>query len=66
MKSISQVTIPKGITNGEELIVVRRKEYENLLKHLAEVQDAFTKISKGDLELKEGKTIVVKSLLKQK
>jgi len=62
MKPISKVTIPKKITNGEELIVIRKEEYEYLLKHLTEIQDAFTKICKGDQEFKEGKTIVVKSL----
>ena len=62
MKSISQVIIPKNMTNGEDLIVVRKQEYEYLLKHLSEVQEAFIKISKGKQELKEGKTIVVKSL----
>ena len=50
MKSISKVTIPKKITNGEELIVVRTEEYEYLPKHLTEIQDAFAKICKGDQE----------------
>ena len=45
------LTIPKRITRVEELIVVRRQEYELLQKHPAEVK-----------ELKEGKTKVIKSL----
>lgn len=56
------LTIPKKLTHGEELIVVRRREYEELQKHLAEVKDALTKIRHGEKELREGKTRVIKSL----
>lgn len=57
------ITIPRNFTHGEDLIVVRRKEYEELQKHLSEVQDALEKIRCGDRELKEKKTIVtMKSL----
>lgn len=57
------LTIPKKLTHGEELIVIRRKEYENLQKHLYEVSDALKKISRGEKELKSGKAIkTVKSL----
>ena len=62
MKSVSKVTIPKRITDGEELIVIRRQEYEQMAKHLAEVKDALVKIRKGEKELREGRTRVVKSL----
>ena len=56
------LTIPKRMTHGEELLVVRRWEYEQLQKHLAEVRDALAKIRRGEKELKEGKTRVIKSL----
>jgi len=56
------LTIPKSITHGEELLVVRRKEYEQLQKHLAEVKDALFKIRQGEKELREGETRVIKSL----
>ena len=58
----STLTIPKRMTHGEELLVVRRWEYEQLQKHLAEVRDALAKIRRGEKELKEGKTRVIKSL----
>jgi len=58
----TMLTIPKKITRGDELIVIRRQEYEQLQKHLAEVKDALVKIRKGEKELKEGKTRVIKSL----
>ena len=62
MRPVSKVTIPKRITDGEELIVIRRQEYEQMVKHLAEVKDALVKIRKGEKELREGRTRVVKSL----
>ncbi len=62
MKPVSKVTIPKRITDGEELIVIRRQEYEQMVKHLAEVKDTFVKIKKGEKELREGRTRVFKSL----
>ena len=62
MKSISKITIPKRITEGEDLIVIRRQEYEQLLKPLTELKDALAKIRKGEKELREGRTRVIKSL----
>ncbi len=56
------MTIPKYLTHGKELIIVRRDEFEALKKHLFEVEDALSKISKGERELKQGKTRIVKSL----
>ncbi|MBI4378634.1 MAG: hypothetical protein HY578_06000 [Nitrospinae bacterium] len=56
------LAIPKRITSGDDLIVVRRQEYELLQKHLAEAMDVLVKIRKGEKELKEDKTKVIKSL----
>ena len=51
------------MTNGDELIVVRRKEYEQLQRQLYEVRDAMAKIRRGEKEFRGGKTrITVKSL----
>jgi len=59
---MTTITIPKKITQGEDLIIVRRSDYEILLRRLAEVSDAFMKIRKGEQELKKGKTQIIKSL----
>lgn len=56
------VTIPKRLTHGDELIVIRRKEYEQLQKHLEEVRDALLKINQGEKEFKEGKIKPIRSL----
>lgn len=58
----SITTIPRGLTQGDELVVIPRKKYEHLQKHLAELRDALSKIQRGEKELKTGKTRVVKSL----
>ena len=57
------LTIPKRMTHGDELIVVRRKEYEILRKQFVELKDALAKIRQGEHELKNGKTRIVKSLV---
>ena len=60
---VTPVTIPKGLTHGDELVVVRRKEYEQLKKHLLEVKDTLNKINRGEKELNEKKTrVTAKSL----
>ena len=56
------LTIPKNLTHGEELIVVTRREYENLQQRLLEIKDALGKIRKGERELKAGKTRSIRSL----
>lgn len=56
------VTIPKQLTHGAELVVVRRDEYERLQRHVAEVQDALAKIRRGEQEYRTGKTRIVQSL----
>ena len=56
------LTIPKNLTHGEELIVVTRREYENLQRRLVEIKDALGKIRRGERELKQGKTLAIRSL----
>lgn len=58
----STLTIPKRITHGDDLIIIRRQEYEQLQKHLSEIKDALSKIRQGEKELKDGKTRIIKSL----
>lgn len=56
------ISIPRNFIHGDELMIVRRKDYEKMQKHLAEVCDALGKIRRGEKEHREGKTISVKSL----
>ena len=60
MKTV--VTIPKRVTQGTDLVVVRRKDYERLQRHVAEMQDALAKIRRGELEYRTGKTRLTQSL----
>ena len=56
------VAVPRRLTQGVELVIVRRDEYERLERHLAEVEDALAKIRRGEQEYQAGKTHVIKSL----
>ena len=56
------LTIPKQFTHGVELVVIPRREYESMQKHLVEVKDALAKIRKGEKEFKNGQTRTVRSL----
>ena len=58
----SMVNIPRGLTHGEDLIVMRRSDYNDLQRQIEEFKDAFEKIKRGEKELKEGKTKIVNSL----
>ncbi len=60
MKAI--INIPKGLTHGEDLVVIRKSDYETLQQHLIELKDTIGKIKRGETELKNGKTKIVKSL----
>ena len=65
MQTQTLITIPRNYAHGDELILVRRKEYDKLKKHLAEVRDAMEKIRHGDRDLREGKTIVTTKSLSE-
>ena len=56
------ITIPKHITHGDELVIIRRKEYEDMHKHLKEIEGVLTKIARGEKELREGKIKPIQSL----
>ena len=58
----SMVNIPKNLTHGEDLIVIRKSEYEALRRRFKELTDAINKIRRGDKELKSGKTKIINSL----
>ena len=50
------VSIPRGLTHGEDLVVIRKSDYTALQRQLEEFKDAFGKIKRGEKELLEGKT----------
>ena len=58
----SMVNIPKNLTHGEDLIVIRKSEYENLRRRFKELTDAVNKIRRGEKELRNGKTKIINSL----
>lgn len=55
------ITIPKKISRGDDLIVVRRKDFEAFKKWQEETRDAFAKVERGRKEYKQGKTVTASS-----
>ena len=56
------INIPKQLTHGEDLVVIRKSEYDALRRQFKELKDAIAKIKRGEKELKNGKTKIVRSL----
>ena len=55
------VTIPKKVSGGEELVVVKKGDFELFQKWQEEVNGALAKVKRGREEHKKKKTIVVSS-----
>lgn len=56
------LTIPKRITHGEELVLLRKDEYERLIHHKEEIVHALSVIAEGEKAYREGRTIKASSL----
>lgn len=57
----SIATIPKRVSGGEELVVVKRRDFEQFRKWQEGVQDALEKVRRGRAEHRNGKTITASS-----
>jgi len=55
------ITIPKKLGRGDDLVVVRRKDFEAFKRWQNEVRDALSKVERGRREYKQGKTTSVSS-----
>ena len=56
------LTIPKRLTHGEELVVLRRDEYNHLLRRTQETADALKIIAEGENAYRQGRTVKASSL----
>ena len=56
------LTIPKRLTHGEELVVLRRDEYNHLLRQAQETADALKIIAEGENAYRQGRTVKASSL----
>ena len=56
------LTVPKRLTHGEELVVLRKDEYERLLRQAGEIADALKIIAEGEQAHREGRAIRASSL----
>ncbi|HEY4475425.1 MAG TPA: hypothetical protein VJB92_01750 [Candidatus Paceibacterota bacterium] len=53
------ITIPKKLIRGDDLVVVRRKDFEAFERWQNEIRDALAKVKRGKREYKQGKTVSV-------
>ena len=58
----SVITIPKRITHGEELVLLRKDEYEHLIRYSEEVSRALKVIAEGESACREGRAVNASSL----
>ena len=58
----SMISIPHGLTHGDDLVVLRKTDYDALQRQIVEFKDALGKIKRGEKEYRNGKTKVVNSL----
>lgn len=56
------VKIPKSVTQGDELLILNRKEYQDLCRLLDEMREALVAIREGEDAYRTGKVKYVKSL----
>ncbi|MBI2612532.1 hypothetical protein HYW59_01815 [Candidatus Kaiserbacteria bacterium] len=50
-------TIPKKVSGGDDLVVIRREDFEAFQKWQVEVDDALAKIERGRTEYRRGKAV---------
>lgn len=55
------ITIPKRLMKGDDLIVVRRKDFEAFQRWRDEIRDALAKVGRGRKEYEKGKTVTASS-----
>ncbi len=54
-------TIPKKVSGGEELVVVRKRDFDAFKKWQNETTDALSKVQRGRKEYRTGKTRILSS-----
>lgn len=54
-------TISKKVSGGEELVVVKRRDFDEFEKWQREVNDALAKVKRGRSEYRARKTVVASS-----
>ena len=56
------LTLPKRLTNGEELVVLRKDEYDRLVHQSEEIGSALKIIAEGEQAYRQGRTVKASSL----
>ena len=55
------ITIPKKLSKGEDLVIIRKRDFEAFRRWQEEVQEALRKVERGRKEYRRKKTVVAPS-----
>jgi PHD/YefM family antitoxin component YafN of YafNO toxin-antitoxin module len=60
-ENLLSIRVPKKLA-GKKVVLVDAEEYAKMKRHLAEIEDALEKITRGEAAYRQGRTKIVKSL----
>jgi PHD/YefM family antitoxin component YafN of YafNO toxin-antitoxin module len=60
-ESLLSIRVPKKLA-GKKVVLVEAEEYAKMKRHLAEIEDALEKITRGEAAYRRGRTKTVKAL----
>ena len=58
----TMINIPRRLTHGDDLVVIRKSDYDALKQQIGEFKETVGKIKRGEKEFQNGKTKIVRSL----
>jgi PHD/YefM family antitoxin component YafN of YafNO toxin-antitoxin module len=60
-QNLLSIRVPKKLA-GKRVVLVDAEEYAKMKRHLAEIEDALEKITRGEAAYRQGRTKTVRSL----
>ncbi len=60
-QNLLSIRVPKELA-GKKVVLVDAEEYAKMKRHLAEIEDALEKITRGEAAYRQGRTKTVRSL----
>ena len=59
--NLSIATIPKKVSGGDDLVVVKKEDFEQFQKWQEDIKDALVKVRRGREEFRKKKTVAASS-----
>jgi len=59
------ITIPRNFTHGDDLMLIRRREYEKLQKKALEIDEIMETVKAGEKEIGSGKVKYTKKSISE-